>query len=119
MVVRIKKVREALARIRYSFIKRFLARIRYAFRLKEIWSWRYEACNHCGSNYRLPHIIDNDTWIKVNGGEGGLLCFDCFLQLAQEKEVNFQLKHIDHLWVFHPDGESFDILDRLEEKGRK
>jgi len=89
--------------------KRFLWRLRYAFRLREICTWKCESCRHCGINYRLLIGIRDDIWIAVNGKERGCLCVNCFLQIAQEKNIKILDEHIRKLYVF---SSGFYIIDR-------
>ena len=98
------------------FIKRFFRRLRYCFRLEEMWKWEYESCNNCGINYRLPIGIRDDIWLKVNGKEEGCLCINCFLQIAEKKEVEIKKEYIDKLYKFNPKGLCFDIINRINLK---
>ena len=87
---------------RYRFLKRLSRRFRYLLRWREMWSWEYESCKHCGSCYRLTTGWIDSTWIQVNGGYGGCLCIDCFLTLAQKKRIVIDIKDIERTWVFDP-----------------
>lgn len=93
------------------FIKRFFRRLRYAFQFYEMWTWRYESCRRCGKCYRLPCGIQEEIWLKVNGKSEGCLCFDCFIILAQEKNIKFGIKNIERLSVFNPKNGGFYIIE--------
>lgn len=41
-------------------------------------------CNECGRNVH-DFIVPNELWIMINGSEGGVLCYDCFCNKADEK----------------------------------
>ena len=94
----------------FLFVRRFCRRLRFTFRFREMWDWEYESCNRCGINYRLPIDVQNDVWIVVNGKEGGCLCVNCFLQIAEEKGFIVKKEHIHQLYVFNPKGKGFDII---------
>jgi len=79
-----------------------------------MWLWEYESCNRCGNCYRLPYIVKDDIWLKINGREGGCLCFNCFIQIANEKNVLVQLEDIEVLWVFQKEGTyCFNIIGKI------
>ena len=88
------------------FIKLFLVRLRNLFRLKEMWHEDSEVCDRCGSCYKLVPQWTDDKWIELQGNKGGLLCFDCFVTIAQEKHIKITYKDITELWVFNSGKES-------------
>lgn len=104
------------------FLQRFFRRVRHAFRWRELWTWKYESCNRCGSTYRLPTGWYDEVWIRVNGRKEGCLCIDCFLTQAQKKRIGISIKSFERLWVFDPEGGSggcFDILKPKEEESNE
>ena len=96
------------------FIKRFFRRLKYAFSFKEIVSWESESCYKCGCNYRLCINAKQETWNKVVGSENGCLCANCFLTLAESKGIQLCKKDLGQIWVFNPNGKSFDISNTLK-----
>jgi len=95
--------------------KRVIKRLIFLFRLKEIITWEYESCDRCGKCYRLPYRMKDNIWLAVKGEEEGLLCFDCFIQTAEEKNIVLKLEDIESLWVFQNEGtDSFDVIEREE-----
>jgi hypothetical protein len=91
-------------------IERFISKIKYILQFREMWSWPYESCDNCGKCYRMVYRIKDETWLKINEKDGGCLCVDCLLSIAQRKKISFSIEDFIHLWVFNPDGGSFDIL---------
>lgn len=96
-------------RIKY-ILRRFIRRLQFAFDFKSLWAWGYETCSKCGMDYRLVIDIKDQTWLLVNGTDSGCLCNNCFLKIAQEKNINISLDDFNKLWVFNPNGNSFDII---------
>jgi len=88
------------------FFKRVFRRFIHFLRFKEMWLWEYESCNRCGSCYRLPAGWIDSKWLAINGKEKGCLCIDCFLILAQEKNISINIRDIERMYVFDPSGES-------------
>lgn len=43
-------------------------------------------CDDCG---RAVHdfSVDDETWLKVCGGEGGVVCYDCFCESCRQAGV--------------------------------
>lgn len=78
-----------------------------------MWKWKYESCSRCGINYRMPMLVNDEIWLAVNGKEGGCLCANCFIQIAQEKSIDIQSEYIERLYVFDPDRRGFNIIDRI------
>jgi hypothetical protein len=91
---------------------RFIARLKHVFRFSEIISWEYETCGMCGMDYRLAIGIEDSKWITVNGKSGGCLCLNCFLKMAEKKNITIDYDDFIHLWVFNPHGNCFDFIDR-------
>ena len=95
-----------------TFLRRFFVRLRYAFRLKELWVYKYESCGECGSFYTIVGDWENEIWLKVNGKYEGCLCLDCFFALAEKKGIFINRNDIIRLWVFNPDGDSWNIIKK-------
>lgn len=92
------------------FLKRIIRRIKYfPIYLKEARSWEYESCKRCGSIFRLVWTIDNELWKKVmdvNDDGGGSVCIDCFIKLAENKNVEIKNKNLK-IDPFYPNTHKF------------
>lgn len=77
-----------------------------------MWQYECESCDNCGRCYNLVGYWDDNKWLSVNGQEGGCLCVECFLELADIKNINISSQDIERLWVFKERGASFDIVRR-------
>jgi len=86
------------------FLKRIIRRIKYfpAFLLESL-KWEYESCERCGSAFRIVWSVDDETWAKVMGRNGGCgcVCVDCFVKIAEIKNIAIEPKNIK-LSLFHP-----------------
>lgn len=96
----------------HVLIKRFKVRFKWILNFYEVMTHPYENCDECGSNYCLCINVKDDKWIKVNGKDQGCLCMDCFLRIAQEKGISITIDDFDRIWIFNPDGESIDIVNK-------
>ena len=50
----------------------------------------YETCKYCGKCFHVSWNVDDKYWEKVvgvNDSGGGSLCIDCFIELANKKDV--------------------------------
>ena len=50
-----------------------------------------EVCQLCGREYYLWFHIDDESWHKIRGFEGGLLCPDCIEKIAQQKKIKYKV----------------------------
>ena len=41
---------------------------------------QYERCRDCGRTYKMVWLASDELWMKIWGGENGLLCPDCFTE---------------------------------------
>jgi len=76
-----------------------------------------EICKKCGREQRIAWSVTNDLWEAVVSPEfkNKTLCLECFLEMADEKEVDIKLKDFVFLgWV----GENI-VGDVLIERGRR
>jgi len=89
------------------FLKRIIRRIKYfPIFLFEILKWKYESCQKCGSIFRILWNVNDDIWSKVTGsndGGGGSYCIDCFVKIAEAKNIIIESKDIE-LNLFYPKG---------------
>jgi hypothetical protein len=53
-------------------------------------------------------VLDN-AWLAVNGSDNGVLCLNCFLELADLKGITITLHDLNMLALFNGD-KSYDIL---------
>jgi len=86
----------------HRIIPRLLRRVRFAFCLKELSTWEYESCRRCGHCFRLCWQVSDDKWIAVHGNEGGCLCIDCFIELANKRGIKINNSDI-RMELFNPD----------------
>lgn len=96
--------------IRWSLVAftRFIRRLRHAFRW-EVWSWKYESCQRCGSCFRMPGIWLDGTWNLIADPKA-TLCVDCFLVLAYEKGIRIDKEDIQRLYIFNPGRPGTDLV---------
>lgn len=83
-------------------IKRIFRRIFYVFKWRELLNWEYESCERCGHCFRLYWKTKNSKWIEVYGGENGCLCIDCFIELANKKNIPLVKNDIEKIELFNP-----------------
>ena len=89
--------------VHWSLIaKRILRRIKYVFILRDLITWPYESCNRCGHCFKVCWNTKNDLWLTVYGSEGGCLCIDCFIELANKKGITIHETDIGTLELFNP-----------------
>jgi len=71
------------------FIKRIIRRIKFFPRfVLEAKRWEYESCQKCGSCFRIAWKVRDDIWQTVTGkNNGGSYCVDCFIKLAETKDI--------------------------------
>ena len=55
--------------------------------IKEIYSWKYESCDRCGSCFKIMYEVKDETWINVYGSSGGCYCLNCFIEVAMKKKI--------------------------------
>jgi len=94
----------------HTIFKRFWARFKHLLRFREIINWKYESCYRCGSGDRLTIDVKDNKWIEVNGRYEGCLCLDCFIKIAESKNIKIELEDFTKIWIFNPEGNSFDIF---------
>lgn len=92
------------------FLRRFAARLRYAFRFRDMWTWKLESCRRCGCTYRVVSHWKDLTWLNVTGREGGCLCLNCFVELANEREITLCYNDLVKLWGETVDGYVYFIV---------
>jgi len=85
--------------------RRIIRRIRHfpAF-IFEAMGWEYESCQRCGSAFRVMWSVDDNIWNKVTGendGGGGSYCVDCFIKIAEAKNIIIEPNNIK-LSLFYP-----------------
>lgn len=81
--------------------KRIFRRIRFIFFLKDMITWEYESCIRCGHCYRVLWKISDEKWNAVKGDQNGCLCIDCFLEMANNKNIVINANDIQ-VKVFNP-----------------
>lgn len=105
-----------IRRFYYRFLYRLINRFKPIFRFREMWSWDYESCERCGSCFRLAYTMTNEKWKEVYGSENGCLCLDCFLKMAESKDIKISPEDILWLNIFNGDKESCDIIAHPSER---
>lgn len=55
--------------------------------------YEYELCQCCGNPVGCVWRTDNDTWLKVVGVEGGVLCIKCFDRKAWDSGLTIKWVH--------------------------
>lgn len=84
------------------FIRRIFHRICYIFYFREPAIWQYESCERCDHCFRLCWSAKNEKWIEVYGNNSGCLCIDCFIELANKKEIILEKSDIERIELFNP-----------------
>jgi len=80
-------------------ILRIFRRLRFAFAWRDVLSWEYESCERCGHCFRVCWSASDESWNAIHGDDGGCLCIDCFVELAERKGVK---PVIERMEVFSP-----------------
>lgn len=84
------------------FSKRLYHRIKYIpSYLKEIWFWKCETCQRCGSVFRIMWDIKNEIWYKVIGNYDGCYCLDCFIKIAEKQKIKINLNDMNIIEIFY------------------
>ncbi|MGE5438025.1 MAG: hypothetical protein ACM3O3_12500 [Syntrophothermus sp.] len=87
------------------FLNRFIRRLKYfKYFIKESLIWEYESCKRCGNSFRIRWNIKDEIWNKVtntNDDSGGSYCVDCFIKLAENKNITIKNDDIE-LNLFYP-----------------
>lgn len=52
--------------------------------------WAYEICKVCGRQQRTAWAVSDDVWNKVTNRYKKVLCLECFLKKASEKQIEIK-----------------------------
>jgi len=60
-----------------------------------------EHCQKCGKAYNYVWYAPNGLWNRLMGGEGGLLCVDCFDKLCIDNNVylRWTCEDVTGIWI--------------------
>lgn len=83
-------------------VKRIFRRFCYIFKIRELIIWPYESCERCGHCFHICWTAKDDKWIEVYGNENGCLCLDCFIELANAKNIDITQDDIEFMKLFNP-----------------
>jgi hypothetical protein len=95
------------------FFGRFFRRLCYTLRLKQMWTFECESCDHCGRCYHLPTLWRDEIWLAVNGQDSGCLCAECFIELALKRGIDVGVGDIELLWIFTDSKKDSVIIDKI------
>ena len=90
-----------IKRNQIMLIKRLFRRIKwlllYQWKSLALKQWPYESCKKCGKAFRIIWSVENKYWYLVMNRKdsgGGSLCIDCFLELADNKNIKISKESI-------------------------
>ena len=92
--------------------KRLLRRLRHLLRFGEIWRWKNESCERCGSCFKLAYSLRDETWNAIYGNENGCYCLDCAIAVAKRRGVRITADDVTWLALF--DGDEFATIIEYE-----
>ena len=61
--------------------------------------WRGEVCKRCGREQRIAWSTSDGLWRRVTNGSLKVWCLECFLKVADEKNIEVQRDDIT-IWGF-------------------
>jgi hypothetical protein len=86
-------------------IKRLYRRVKWLllcnWKTLSLKKWPYESCCYCGKAFRLVWSVDDDCWNDVVGNSDAILCVDCFLEWAKDKNIVIKDDNI-RMRIFQP-----------------
>ena len=56
--------------------------------------WPCEVCIECGRRNTIIYKVHDNKWIDIMGNEDGVLCVTCLDEIAQEKNIQYNLTFI-------------------------
>ncbi|KKN24941.1 hypothetical protein LCGC14_0889890 [marine sediment metagenome] len=105
-----------LSKFRHRFLRRFKNRIKPLFRLRELWEWEAESCNRCGSCFKLAYSLTDAAWNALYGSDGGCLCLNCAVEMAEEKGVEVRAEDVLWLCIMLSEPPFHDIVNRDQDR---
>ena len=69
--------------------------------VKESATWECKTCDECAVAYKLIWSVSDRAWNEVVGDNNGKLCVSCFINRANEKNIDI-VKASFVIQVFNP-----------------
>lgn len=100
-----------------NYVKRFFKRVGHLFdwnRKKFIQRYQKQSCDRCGDFQWIEYHIKNTTWIYVTAGWWkNVLCLNCFLELAANKNTQLETEDFTLLILMNDDS-GISIINNSE-----
>ena len=93
-----------------TFLYRLRCRIRNCFRIRDMWQYDYESCGRCGNNFNVAYILYDKKWVEIYGNDGGCLCVDCLMDMANKKGIFLKKEDFRWLCLFNNGNNFSDII---------